>query len=254
MAASQYSITEEHYNFINVSVNETADANDARKSNYEFTVKNTGGNYLIAEDLRVKFNDWETAKRLYANTNDWPTLGRQLKAPGESFVVTWNTEKGIDFSQASYWGEAMVPDEKFLDAEGTKAITKGEENLYYIDYQFNGLEQTGYEYAFFAKMRYDEKDYISEVHLSSDGERFGFRGNEGFDINKASVSEVLVFRCEKYNGPNYGALVQGAIWLLLLICGGVALIVIMLVVLPIFFIRRAQLKKKQAEENNTQQQ
>ena len=253
MAASKYTVTEGHYNYVNVSVNETADVNDARKSNYEFTIKNTGGNYLIADGFRVQFNDWETAKHLYTNTDDRPTLGRHLKAPGESFVVTWNTEKGIDFSQASYWGEAMVPDEKFLDGEGTKAITKGEENIYYIDYKFSDLEQTGYEYAFFAKMSYDEKDYIAEIFQSSNGERFSFRGKEDFDISEASAGEVLVFRCEAYNGPNYVKFVGNFAWFMALIYLSVGLIIVLLVVLPIIFFRRAKKKKKQAEENNIQQ-
>ena len=147
----------------------------------------------------------------------------------------------------------MVPDEKFLDGEGTKAITKGEENIYYIDYKFSDFEQTGYEYAFFAKMSYDEKDYIAEIFQSSNGERFSFRGKEDFDISKASVSEVLVFRCEAYNGPNYGKFIENFAWFMALIYLSVGLIIVLLVVLPIIFFRRAKKKKKQAEENNIQQ-
>ena len=124
--------------------------------------------------------------------------------------------------------------------------------MLYIDYQLTDLESlSDYKYYFAVTIKYDGEDYAVLCQLG-DNDRIHLFVTNGFDSAKAEILKVERFRCEVYNGPNYGALAIGGMLYVMIYLFVGSFILFNLFFIPILIHRI--IRKKEAQKNQNKEQ
>ena len=222
---------------------------DDGRYRYELTVKNIGEGYVMKSSTLIYKENSTTKMMLAPDYGDGSHFALdQFIAPGkeDSFIAVFDEEQSFD--NKKFTCSAYIGPYEYATYSGSKEVSKGENNYYYIDVKPSGLtdESDNTQYDFIVTATYFGKEHLFTCRYEKDhGLRF-YIEDRTFVYSELTVTDITAFRYETrgYEGLDYGGFVMGAIYYLILVIIAIHAAILIFIVLPAIIIPAIVRKQK----------
>ena len=253
---STYGPTTGSYDDIKITADKltpTPEEDDGR-IRYELTVKNIGEGYVMKSSALIYKEDSSTKMMFIPDYGDGNLFALdQFIAPNkeDSFIAVFDEEQSFD--NKKFTCEAYIDPYTSVTYTGSKEVSKGENNYYYIDVTASGLtyESDNTHYDFIVTATYFEKEYLFTCQLDREyGLRF-YINDSTFVYSELTVTDIVAFRYETrgYEGIDYGGFVMGGIAYALVVLLAIHAGILIFIVLPAIIIPAIVRKQKRKRLN-----